>query len=58
MKRVIQRARRVRALKLIRSSMLGESQQTRDTLARRFEREARETAALGSIHTVNVYDFG
>ena len=25
---------------------------------RRFEREARETAALGSIHTIDVYDFG
>jgi serine/threonine-protein kinase len=46
------------AVKLIRSSTLGESQLARDTLARRFEREARETAALGSIHTVNVYDFG
>ena len=25
---------------------------------RRFEREARETAALGSTHTIDVYDFG
>mgnify|MGYP003694794203 CR=1 FL=1 len=25
---------------------------------RRFEREARDTAALGSIHTIDVYDFG
>ena len=46
------------AVKLIRSSMLGESQRARVVLARRFEREARETAALGSIHTVAVYDFG
>jgi eukaryotic-like serine/threonine-protein kinase len=46
------------AVKLIRSSMLGESQRAREVLARRFEREARETAALGSIHTVAVYDFG
>jgi eukaryotic-like serine/threonine-protein kinase len=38
--------------------MLGESQRAREVLARRFEREARETAALGSIHTVAVYDFG
>jgi serine/threonine-protein kinase len=46
------------AIKLIRSGMLGESQRARETLARRFEREARATAALGSIHTVDVYDFG
>ena len=46
------------AVELIRSSMLGESQRAREVLARRFEREARETAALGSIHTVAVYDFG
>ena len=46
------------AVKLIRSSMLGESQRAREALARRFEREARETAALGSTHTVDVYDFG
>jgi len=46
------------AIKLIRSSMLGESQRAREVLAGRFEREARETAALGSIHTVAVYDFG
>jgi serine/threonine-protein kinase len=46
------------AIKLIRSGMLGESQQAREMLARRFEREARATAALGSIHTVEVYDFG
>ena len=38
--------------------MLGESQQTREVLVRRFEREARETTALGSVHTVAVYDFG
>jgi serine/threonine-protein kinase len=46
------------AIKLIRSDMLGESQRAREMLARRFEREARATAALGSIHTVDVYDFG
>ena len=46
------------AIKLIRSNMLGESQRAREVLASRFEREARETAALGSIHTVDVYDFG
>ena len=46
------------AIKLIRSSMLGESQRAREALVRRFEREAQETAALGSIHTIDVYDFG
>jgi serine/threonine-protein kinase len=46
------------AIKLIRSSMLGESQRARETLVRRFEREARETAALGSTHSIDVYDFG
>ena len=46
------------AIKLIRGSMLGESPRARDELARRFEREARETAALRSIHTIEVYDFG
>jgi hypothetical protein len=46
------------AIKLIRSGMLGESQRTREALARRFDREARATAALGSTHTIEVYDFG
>ena len=46
------------AIKLIRNAMLGEDERTRETLVRRFEREARETAALGSIHTIDVYDFG
>ena len=46
------------AIKLIRSAMLGDNERTRETLVRRFEREARETAALGSIHTIDVYDFG
>ena len=46
------------AVKLIRSGMLGESHRTREMLAQRFEKEARETAALGSIHTVDIYDFG
>ena len=44
------------AIKLIRSSMLGESQRAREALTRRFEREAHETALLGSIHTIDVYD--
>ena len=46
------------AIKLIRSYTLGESPRERDALARRFEREARETAALGSTHTIDIYDFG
>ena len=46
------------AIKLIRSGMLAESQRTRERLAHRFEKEARATAALGSIHTVDIYDFG
>jgi serine/threonine-protein kinase len=46
------------AIKLIRGSMLGESPRAREELAGRFEREARETAALRSTHTIEVYDFG
>jgi len=46
------------AIKLIRSDMLGDSLQSRETLVRRFEREARETAALRSTHTIDVHDFG
>jgi serine/threonine-protein kinase len=46
------------AIKLIRADMLGSNQQTRDLLVHRFEREAKETARLGSTHTIDVYDFG
>ncbi len=46
------------AIKLIRSAMLGDTEQTRATLVRRFEREARQTATLDSVHTIDVYDFG
>jgi eukaryotic-like serine/threonine-protein kinase len=46
------------AIKLIRGRMLGGSQQEREALTRRFEREAHETALLRSIHTIEVYDFG
>ncbi len=46
------------AIKLIRNGVLGDTEQTRSTLVRRFEREARETAALDSVHTIDVYDFG
>jgi serine/threonine-protein kinase len=50
---------RVSAIKLIRSEELtlasGENAQL---MARRFEREARATAALRSPHTVALYDYG
>jgi serine/threonine-protein kinase len=46
------------AIKLIRGRTLGESLRAREALTRRFEREARETALLRSIHTIDVYDFG
>jgi serine/threonine-protein kinase len=46
------------AIKLIRADMLGSNARTRDSLIRRFEREAQETAQLGSTHTVDVFDFG
>jgi eukaryotic-like serine/threonine-protein kinase len=46
------------AIKLIRTEVLGGSQHTRDAIVRRFEREAQDTATLGSTHTINVYDFG
>ena len=46
------------AIKLIRCDKLGQSVEARDSLVQRFEREARATAALRSIHTIDVYDFG
>jgi eukaryotic-like serine/threonine-protein kinase len=46
------------AIKLIRSDVLGSSQQTQEALVQRFEREAKDTATLGSTHTIDVYDFG
>jgi eukaryotic-like serine/threonine-protein kinase len=46
------------AIKLIRRELLGSSHRTREAAVWRFEREARETAALRSIHTIDVYDFG
>jgi serine/threonine-protein kinase len=42
------------AIKLIRPEMSGDP----ELLLRRFEREARATAALKSPHTVQLYDFG
>ena len=46
------------ALKLIRPELLGADTHGRETAIARFEREARATAALGSTHTVGIYDFG
>jgi serine/threonine-protein kinase len=46
------------AIKLIRADILGTSQGGDTEAVRRFEREAQETAALRSVHTIDVYDFG
>jgi serine/threonine-protein kinase len=46
------------AIKLIRAELLGSNQGAREAVVQRFEQEARETAALRSIHTIDVYDFG
>jgi serine/threonine protein kinase len=46
------------AIKLIRQRALGPMSGDPELLVRRFEREARATAALTSPHTVQLYDFG
>ncbi len=47
------------AIKLIRPEVMGNGDAARtDSTLRRFEREARSTAALRSPHTVQLYDFG
>ena len=46
------------AIKLIRRRELGPMAEDPELLVRRFEREARATAALTSPHTVQLYDFG
>ena len=46
------------AIKLIRQRALGAMAGDPELLVRRFEREARATAALTSPHTVQLYDFG
>jgi tRNA A-37 threonylcarbamoyl transferase component Bud32 len=46
------------AIKLIRPQAMGAMSGDPDLLMRRFEREARATAALKSPHTVQLYDFG
>lgn len=47
------------AIKIIRPETLGggDPRTAGDTL-RRFEREARATASLGSMHSIDIYDFG
>ncbi len=47
------------AIKLIRPEALGgDGSHEAKTIFRRFEREAQATAALRSIHTITLYDFG
>ncbi|MGD8396983.1 MAG: serine/threonine-protein kinase [Candidatus Eiseniibacteriota bacterium] len=47
------------AIKLIRGEALGGGATADgDRVVRRFEREAQATAALGSPHTIELYDFG
>ena len=46
------------AIKLIRPDLLTGAQVDPGSVLRRFEREARATAALRSPHTVELYDFG
>ena len=43
---------------MIRTELLGSSAGLVNDTIRRFEREARETAKLGSVHTIDVYDYG
>jgi serine/threonine-protein kinase len=46
------------AVKLIRPEALGSDGGTAQTALRRFEREARATAAMDSFHTITIFDFG
>ena len=46
------------AVKLIRPERLAVSQAARHEMIRRFEREARATAAMRSPHTIQIFDFG
>jgi serine/threonine protein kinase len=46
------------AIKLIRTELLSSSAGIGSDTIRRFEREAQETAKLGSVHTIDVYDYG
>src|SRR4030095_6745231 len=42
------------AIKLIRADAFGKSEQVREAALQRFEREAQDTAALGSAHPVDL----
>jgi len=46
------------AIKLVRADALGANSRAREAVLQRFEREAQDTATLGSVHTVDLYDFG
>ena len=46
------------AIKLIKADALGTDPASAKTMLRRFEREARATAALESYHTIDLHDFG
>ena len=46
------------AIKLVRPEGMGRNPFERQTLMRRFEREARATAALTSPHTIQLFDYG
>jgi serine/threonine-protein kinase len=46
------------AIKLVRPEGMGGNVFERQTLVRRFEREARATAALTSPHTIQLFDYG
>jgi serine/threonine-protein kinase len=47
------------AIKLVKPEVLGAANQAEaDVVLRRFEREARATAALSSPHTISIFDFG
>src|SRR4030095_12097178 len=47
------------AIKLVRPEVLGAgSEADAKLILRRFEREARATAALSSPHTIDIFDFG
>jgi len=46
------------AIKLIQPDSLGRDSATNAVIRRRFEQEAKTTAALRSPHTVELYDFG